>query len=248
MRAYLTANAAFHGRNSQSLPGGGGGRCGDTDPIQPFACFDRRAHPSISYADSLRRSGAAAQFLTNEYASRWFIWEYVLHSTSVRADPAELDRDDPHPEQVLAELDAPPAEAIGCGITRLKLDCSLGKHFDLLPSVSLASRVNHMPRSKYSNFSTLRDALCAASRSHVHARTHNAAVLNAQVSGRTANYTGLSCKLASLARESESSAGLFVMGWKSRESLAVPVAENRDAKTSSHSLRLRPVEPLRRNH
>jgi hypothetical protein len=116
---------------------------------------------------TLRRSWVAAQCVANEYASRWFIWEYVLHSTTARAYPAELDLDDPYPEQVLAELNAPSAEAIGCGTTRLKLDCSFGKHFDLLPSVSLADRVNHIPRSKYSNFSTLRCALCAASRSHV---------------------------------------------------------------------------------
>jgi hypothetical protein len=41
MRAHLMGNAAFHGRNSQSLFEGRG----DTDPIQPFARFDRRAHP-----------------------------------------------------------------------------------------------------------------------------------------------------------------------------------------------------------
>jgi hypothetical protein len=57
----------------------------------------------------------------------------------VRTDPAERDFNDPHPEQVLAQLYVPSAKAIGCRLTRFKFDYRLSEHVDILPS--------HVPHS-----------------------------------------------------------------------------------------------------
>jgi hypothetical protein len=60
------------------------------------------------------------------------VGEDVSQSASTRTDPTKLDIDDRHAEQILTELDVPPAQPIGNRIARFKFNRGLREHVDVL--------------------------------------------------------------------------------------------------------------------
>jgi hypothetical protein len=62
----------------------------------------------------------------------WLIGKHALQLAAVRADTPSLDIDDPHTEEVLADVNAPSAQAIELRTACLQFDGGFGKHLGVL--------------------------------------------------------------------------------------------------------------------